>query len=283
MSAPYHSIAGNFRSLSTLIIAFLLTTIITPSSQGELLVYEGFGVGDGGYEDNASIDGHGHGSGWTEGEWEVSGKQSDFFTMDGSLVSPGAASQEGILIRTAGAGVNDSLNLGRRYEAGLGGPLPPVSEAWVSFYFQRNADARELVINPFSNSTDGGAGQYFGLKAANASDELFLTCRTGNAQTLETSETSFPITLGVDYFVVGQLLLYESGIEDEFKVWIFEVGNYPSSLPETPTMSISGDLDATFDSWAIISQNPRGFPNVLIFDEFKIGASLEDVLPKPAG
>lgn len=263
---------------------FLLVTIptlaATTAAHADLLVYDGFGVGTdaGQYTDGAGIDGQGHGVGWS-GEWIVANDSANYVTEAGAIAPGNLVSQDGVLVRAGGN--SESLGIGRAYTTTFGGANPTMSEAWFSFGFQRNVHNRQLVINPITSDTDASAGQFFGLSAANGSDQLVARIRYGNSSQIETSASAFTVTLGVEYFVVGQVLFNESGTQDVFNVYVLDADGFTGTLPGSPTMSVAWDFDNSFNAWALSTQNPQNNTDVLVLDEFRIGDSFADVAPIP--
>ncbi|MDA3875301.1 MAG: PEP-CTERM sorting domain-containing protein [Kiritimatiellae bacterium] len=272
-----------FRLLAAITVsaaAFTLTTV----SNADVLVYDGFavGAGPGEYTSGATIHGQGHGIGWGGSTWTVSGDTDDFVTETGSIAPPNISSEDGVLMRAGGN--SNSINAGRQYALTFGGASPSDSEAWFSFGFQRNIHNRQVEINPFDSTDSPGNGQYLGLVATNGSSELFAKVRFGSSTDVVLSQDSFSLTLGTEYFIVGQGLFNESGTNDLLNVWVFESDSVPETLPETPNMSVGYDFDNSFNFWSLSSQNPQGNEDVLVFDEFRIGDSLADIssIPEPS-
>jgi len=251
---------------------------LTFSAQGDVWVYDSFGVGGTVYTNNAPIDGEGHGDGWAA-SWDAS--NDNFVTRTGSIVPASVPSQDGVMVRAGGESTSESA--GRQYTPTFGGANPTIGEAWFSFGFQRNVHERSLVINPFDTNNNPGAGQFFGVFADNFSTDLKARIRYGGAADVADSVDAFTLTLGTEYFIVGHATFNPTGTADVLDVYVFESASFDGTLPGSPTMTTSFDLDSSFNHWTLSSQNPQGNTNVLVYDEFRIGETFQDVtiVPEP--
>ncbi|WP_309383653.1 PEP-CTERM sorting domain-containing protein [Cerasicoccus frondis] len=258
---------------SPFLIAPLLTLCTAHVSNAELLVYDGFGVGVGGYTDGASITGNGHGTGWL-GDWTAG---SQYATVSGGIAPSSIVSEDGMV--TFGDG-SSSQAMGRSYDVTFSSD--DITEGWASWTVQRNG-LREFRLNPFATVTTG-AGQFMGIHAENFSSSLTANIRYGSANDIATG-TSFEMSTATSYFMIAQAILNPLGTPDTFNVWIFESSSYTGASLGAPTISVSHDSDFDFDSWSVTDQNPQNNTANVVYDEFRIGNTFEDVsgiVPEPS-
>lgn len=261
--------------LPAMAAALMLGLSLPGSAHAALISYESFGVGPGPneYTDGASIDGEGHGTGWTTNWGQLVTATTQYTTDTGSIAPSILQSEDGMLVRSA---TSDSELISRTYGTTVGGVGS--SETWFSFAFRRQNNQRFLNISPLANSFSSG-GQYWGLVVDNGSSDLYGQVRYAGSTTTNSTDT-FSVALGTDYFVVGQLE-FNPVAADVMNVWLMPSASFDGTLPMTPTITLSQATDETYDKWNINSQNPQNAVESLIFDELRVGTTFGDVAPIP--
>ncbi len=277
MMHPTHPLtrALSIKTLAAFSLTCALFTATSPQAEAVLLAYDGFGVGGSGYTDNAAINGQGHGTGWSE-TWSAG---VDYVTKAGSIAPSNVQSEDGLV---SFGNVSSTESIGRVYDANFstngGGDY---SEGWASWVVQRN-NTRDFKLNPFANANTGN-GQYMGIHALNGSNTLYAEIRYAGSASIEQG-TSFEMTTSTTYFMVAQALVGAGPTPDVFNVWIIDASAYDGTISETPTITVSYDMEQTYTAMSMTNQNPLGEVDAVLFDEFRLGTTFSDVsgVPEPS-